>query len=80
MKFIVTKPNCTCANADCFEIVEVDPLPSLGMEAAKDALIFQFSKDWKSDVKVRTYEEVAKDVMASDCEIAAVVKIFLKQA
>ena len=77
MKFIVT--HIECANADCYEIVDVDT-SVVGTEGIKAALTRKFSAYWHAPVRVRSYPEVAGDVRASDCEMAAAREIFLKRA
>ena len=52
MEFIVTPPEC--ANADCYEIVEVET-DLASAEAVKAELRLRFSQSWKTPVCVRSY-------------------------
>ena len=77
MEFIVTPPEC--ANADCYEIVEVET-DLASAETVKAELRRRFSQSWKTPVCVRSYPEVAGDVRASACEMAAACAIFMNRA
>ena len=76
MEFIITRDDGQ--KAESFEIREVDTAV-LAAEQARAMLKSSLAEDCSVNVIVRTYEEVAHDLKASEAEMEAAGRIFLKR-